>query len=295
MSTLSAVSTDNLHLYLSATGIGDAICGLYAACGAADARRVPNPEATVCLHTEHTGWLKRVRHPGLEVCFNVPVDPEEDWIDVSRDYAEQLRCATSRKQWYADNIEPGLTPRPPAFVDTAIYGERPVEAPYVILAPFSHWASRHWPNSHWNYLAALLHDAGYYCLILDGPGDGSRLNEAFAGIHPDWGRWQWGNSPEWVGNAILSAEAVIGIDSGMTHYAALLGAPTVTVMAHLPPELVFSHTQVRALSPQTACTFCRWQPERGFRSVCDAMCSAMATIAPERVWHTITEIVRPQP
>lgn len=275
-----------LNLHLSATGIGDAICALYAACGAAHATR-----KTVRLHTAHTGWLSRARHRGVEVTPRAP-EAAAASIDVSRDYDGQIIRAASRKQWYCDNIAPGLTPCRPESVDTSIHAQRFERTPYVVLAPFSHWPARHWPVSHWSYLVALLHDAGIHAVLLDGPGDGARLREAFQGLRPEWATWFWGHSEEWVADVILGARAVVGVDSGMTHYAALLDVPTVAVMAHLPPSVVFSHTDVRAVTPQTACTFCRWQPERGFRHVCDAGCTALASIAPERVLHAVLDIAK---
>ena len=275
-----------LDLYLSATGIGDSICALYAACGAANAQREKQRSGVVRLHTMHPGWLQRVRHPGVEI------GPFEHvagttWIDVSRDYDGQLMRAASRKQWYCDNIAPGLTPCRPDSVDMSIHSQRVARAPYVVIAPFSHWSARHWPVSHWSYLVALLHDSGMHSVLLDGPGDGARLREAFQGLRPEWATWFWGHSEEWVADVMLGAVAVVGLDSGMMHYAALLGVPTVAVMSHLPPSVVFSHTKVQAVTPQTSCAFCRWQPDRGFRHVCDQMCTALASIAPERVLHSV--------
>jgi hypothetical protein len=271
-----------LSLHVTCPGIGDAICALYAACGAANALRRQQPAAVVRFFTRHTGWLQRVLHPGVEV-RPIGSGPDDAWIDVGRDYNGHLARATSRKQWYCDNIAPGLTPSPPAFVDRRVYSRRFDRTPYVVLAPFADWSSRQWPVSHWRYLTALLYDAGFHSVILDGPGDGSRLRQAFEDLPQEWSTWFWGCSEEWVADALLDATAFVGIDSGMTHYAGLLGVPTIAIMAHLPPDLVFSHTGVRAITPQTSCTFCRWEPERGYRTICDAACSALATVAPEQV------------
>jgi len=278
-----------LNLHLSATGIGDAICALYAACGAANAMQSADSSTTVRLRTAHATWLARARHPGVEVVSGAS-EAAPGAIDVSRDYDNQIARAQSRKQWYCDNIAPGLTPCPPKTVDTRIRTHRLERAPYVVLAPFSHWPARHWPVSHWCYLIALLNDAGMHAVLLDGPGDGARLGDAFKDLRPEWATWFWGHDAEWVADIMLGAAAVVGLDSGMTHYAALLGVPTIAVMAHLPPGMVFSHTAVRAVTPQTSCAFCRWRPEQGFRHVCDAACSALASIAPERVLRAVIEI-----
>ena len=289
--------SDVLDLWASASGIGDAVCALYAACGAADTLAAlpaapDGPESgdvVVRLHTGHAGWLERARHPGLEI---LPCGAEKSgtWVDLARGYDEQLARAQSRKQWYCDNLLPGLTPCAPKFVDTTIHSHRFERTPYVVLTPFSAWPARNWPATHWRYLAALLYDAGFHSVILDGPGDGSRLREAFGALPPEWATWFWGLPEESVTDLMLGAAAVVGPDSGMTHVAALLGVPTVAVMAHLPPGVVFSHTRVRAVTPGTSCAPCRWRPERGYRPVCDAGCSAIATIAPEQVLRALQEV-----
>jgi hypothetical protein len=283
-----------LNLYVSATGIGDAICALYAACGAANALREEQLAGLVRLHTRHPGWFERVQHPGVEIhaCDSV-TDPT--WIDLSRDYDVHLASATSRKQWYCDNIAPGLVPCPPQFVDTGVHVRRfECSSPYVVLAPFAAWSSRQWPVSHWCYLVALLHEAGFHAVILDGPGNGQRLRAAFDQLHPQWATWFWGNAEDWVADLLLGAAGFVGLDSGLTHFAALLGVPTVAVMAHLPPRVVFSHTRVQAVTPKTSCTFCRWQPERGYRAVCDRACSAIATVAPEQVLSALEPFLSPR-
>lgn len=83
---------------------------------------------------------------------------------------------------------------------------------------------------------------------------------------------------------MLGAEAVLGLDSGMIHMAGLLGVPAVSIHAHLPPEFLFSCApSVRSAEAKTACTFCRWQEDRGFNEGCSVACSALATVGPERV------------
>lgn len=324
-----------LSLYLSVSGIGDAICGIYAACGAAnsllskgsntnheqnvihnalsfhdvessepvhsDAESLDvtmdsaspaiseSPGIVIRFHTQHAAWLERVSHPGVEI-GNFEGGGGPGWIDMGNDYQGQLKLATSRKQWYCNQIRTGMTPCRPAVVNSSIKQYALERGPYVVLAPFSNWAPRHWPISHWKYLIALLHDIGLYCVILDGPGDGSRLRDAFKLLSSDWAMWVWGNSPDWIADIMLKAQVVIGIDSGLTHFAGLLNVPTVAIMSHLPPDLVFSHTQINAITPHNSCVYCRWQPERGYRFVCDSACSAIASVLPEHVLSLVQKL-----
>lgn len=104
--------------------------------------------------------------------------------------------------------------------------------------------------------------------------------------------WAVDHSPEWVMDAMLTADAVIGLDSGMVHVAGLLKVPTLCIHAHLPPEFLFACAPtVKSVTPKTKCVFCRWQPDRGFNEGCAAMCSALATVGPEQVMEELEVMI----
>jgi hypothetical protein len=93
-------------------------------------------------------------------------------------------------------------------------------------------------------------------------------------------------------DAMLGAACVLGNDSGMTHVAGLLGVPVIAVHAHLPPDFLFAHARVASVTPASDCTFCRWQPDRGYNTACDAACSALGTIGPEEVLRAVARLTR---
>ena len=220
-------------------------------------------------------------------------------------YAEQLRYALDKVNWYAGLVDPtpalaapAIGERSPFFqnkkdagVDTGHMVELQVNrevgtprldfANYVILAPFAAWEARDWPETHWRRLAWLLKEAGYEIVAIGTKKEAERMEQTF---NKSYAYWAIDHDPEWVMDAMLDAAAVIGLDSGMIHVAGLLRVPTLCIHAHLPPEFLFSHAPtVKSVTPSTGCVFCRWQEDRGFMEGCATACSALATVGPEAV------------
>ena len=128
-------------------------------------------------------------------------------------------------------------------------------------------------------------EAGYEVVAIGSKKDEERLQETFEKSNAYWVVDQ---TPEWVTAAMLGAQCVIGVDSGMIHVAGLLGVPAVCIHSHLPPKFLFSHApSVVSLTPNTGCTFCRWQTDRGYNEGCASACSALATVNPEVVMELL--------
>lgn len=284
-------ASSRIHVFNSALGIGDHITAVYACVGAA------NAGYDVVFHTRFPAWLERVRHPRLTITGDLPPHVGENGlnstrrptnvIDVNYDVGNQLRFAVDKARWYAAAIHPNLKPARPAIVDRSIRIPRFDFNRYVLLVPFSHWAEREWPGVNWSRLTHLLRNAGYE-VVVDGMKDHA---ERFATIFNETtALWAIGNPPEWLSDAILGATAVIGNDSGVAHLAGLLEVSTIAIHAHLPPEFLFRHANISSISPKTSCTFCRWQPDRGYTSACSSGCSALASVSPEDVLHAFKKL-----
>ncbi len=278
----------SVHIANHAMGIGDAITGLYAAAGLAQAG-VP-----VVYHTRHPEWLQRVKATGLTI---TDAEPPAGTVDLNADYPEQLRYASDKARWYAMLAAAGLRPgkRPgiaaPPFAPARPQVSRAVLEPvldfpkYVLLAPFAAHVERDWPEAHWRRLVFLLNEAGYEAVALGVKKDEERLRQTFERSHAYWVLDQ---SPEWVAAAMLEAQCVIGPDSGMIHLAGLLGAPAICIHSHLPPAFLFSHApSVFSATPTTQDAFCRWQEDKGYHESDEAGCSALATVSPDQVLKTL--------
>ncbi len=268
-----------LNLYNSAGGIGDSVCALYAACGAANAGH------EVIYHARHHDWFARVSHPNLTLLAHA-----ETGINCNSDYEAHIRSGSDRKRYYCDSIARGagiepFAPAAPAKINrehrAATHGVRG-KTNVVLLSPFSAWRAREWPSPHFARLAELLHAGGFDVVALVTAADAARAQVEF-GYLGSWMSWVYGHDAAWVGDAILAARCVVGNDSGIAHYAGLLGAPTVAIHAQLAPQILWSCSEVRAVTPDTKCRFCGWQREKSYSDACDRGCSALSSISPETV------------
>jgi hypothetical protein len=281
-----------LHLANHAFGIGDAVTGFYAACETAER----NGRAVV-YHTRFPQWLARASHPAVTI---TNLKPPKGTPDVDVDYAEQLRYARDKVAWYGQwggrkaglpASPTGTSPRrgPAGYgLDRRIHLVRLDFPRYVLLAPFAAWEARNWPQAHWRRLAWLLDQAGYVPVAMGTQENAERMQQTFDKSNA---YWALDHAPDWVMDAMLGADVVIGLDSGMVHVAGLLRVPTLCLHAHLPPEFLFSHAPtVRSLSPKTCCVHCRWQHDRGFNEGCATQCSALSTVGPEEVMGMLNQV-----
>lgn len=267
-----------IEVYSSGRGIGDTISALYAVWGMVKAGH------KVRYHAKNYDWLSRVKPiDGLEIVR----EGGNVGVDMNANYTGQLRSGVSRKQWYCDNLARGLgldsfSAAVPE-VDK-VPGAKVIDAEkYVILSPFSAYTTREWPKSHWQRLADLIYEAGCLPVALGGAGNAQqrRLEDYFSVTKAVW---FWGQSAEWVQDAMLHAEAVIGNDSGMVHVASLLGVKSVAIHAQISPEALWDCTDVIPVFSGESCAGCAWDGAKGWRKSCDnAGCSALMGITPSSV------------
>lgn len=108
--------------------------------------------------------------------------------------------------------------------------------PTVLLAPGSGGRAKCWPRARWLALAGQLAAAGCAIAVLVGPVEAER---------DDPRRWPWPGAVAFLADvslpqlaARLAATAVfVGNDSGTTHLAAMLGAPTVALFGPTDPQV----------------------------------------------------------
>jgi hypothetical protein len=274
----------------TAQGIGDAVCGLYAAAGLAEAGH------SVVLSTRHHPWLY-----GCQAPVGVG-DYGSTQLDAAVRYTEQLvyqrtaREGQNRAAWYLENIAKmrgelgGAVPVVPRF--NIPLEKPPVPGDYVMINPFSAHTERVWSEGKFRELAARIAAAGITPVAVGSARDARGLQAIFKGVKGTWFFWQ--QPPTWVRSAMRQSLGFIGNDSGMTHVAASLGVPTVAIVSHLRPEFVFSPGKVRGVVPDMAswaCRFCGWQKQAGFRftSPCLPTCAALQSISVDAVFNAVSE------
>jgi hypothetical protein len=269
--------------HVDAGGIGDAVVGLYAACGAADAGY------DVTYNCRYPAWFAGVSHPGVTIAPFAPTS-----INASGDYSKHLELAgsggvLSRPQWYCDHISAGLgVPKFAPSRPRSVAKPSPVIDPeYAVLSPFSTETARTWPSERWTKLANEIAASGKRIVGIDGPGDhDSRLRTIFGGTPANW---YWGMSPEWMLGLLAHAELFVGNDSGMAHIAGLLGTPARAVMTHLRPSMVFdcAPSVVGVGAEGWECQGCAWHHASGFRDECNQGCKALQSIGTDLIHRSL--------
>ncbi|PRY29825.1 heptosyltransferase-1 [Spirosoma oryzae] len=283
---------DTYYLHCSAKGLGDAVSALYVAAPLSTYLRERDSKLVLC--TDQSDWFyQHVNEPNL---YYEPY--REDGVDMNVDYDKQLRESRSRKQWYLDAVvrEASWVRSPVAIRAPQLHpftGKLPdayMEQGYVVLAPYSAWHHRAWPIVQWIKLARELALAGWRVMVIDREED--RLREHFSTVPCEF---FYGQSPEWVANAVRGAALVIGNDSGIAHLGGLFAVPTIAVMAQLSPALVFSHTAVQAVTPDTGCSPCAWLGSRGWINSCDSLgCAALHSVSFKQVYNKAMTVLRNQ-
>jgi hypothetical protein len=264
--------TKDITFYNSALGIGDAVCGMYAACGIAD------QGFNVTFHTRHVDWLSAVSHPNVSIC------QESDlFANANLDYGGQLKSGVvggSRPNWYIKSLQryyeiPDCTAKRPANVAEYLKTEK-----LAIIAPLSVWSVRSWNADRWTDLSNLLTDAGYVVATI-GSGRGKELVEK---IPAD--RFLWDMPIKEVIELIGSATILYGNDSGMVHVAGMLGTPAVVVLGPTNKNFVFDCGEsIVGISSDMPCTGCYWQRDRGWDERCSKNCESLQSIRPESVFQ----------
>lgn len=262
-------------------GIGDAVSGLYAACGLASALQEP-----VTYHTHHPAWLAGVSHPWLTVAPDAPAG-----ADMGIDYEGELNAAhagtcPTRVQWYCNKASEQL--RVPLFrgvrPSTVARPEPVTGMGYTVISPFSAWKPREWPGPNWGRLADELTRLGRRVVVLAAGGSEWNLKRIFGPLPVEL----FVDRP--VGEVlalIANAEIVYGNDSGMAHLAGLHGVKAVAVMTHLRGSFVFGDTAptVRAVGADPAqwpCQGCAWRGPN-YQPVCNHGCGALISLGLDRV------------
>jgi hypothetical protein len=260
--------TKDVSFYLSALGIGDAVCGMYAACGIAD------KGFNVTFHTNHVDWLSSVQHPNVRVCQEPDL-----FADANLDYAGQLKSdqSISRPNWYIKNLHrfyefPDCEAKRPQSVFS--YAK---EQKIAVIAPSSIWQVRSWNADRWTELSNLLTRSGYLVTIV---GSGKNQEQ----IPAD--RILWNRPASEVLQAIGEATILFGNDSGMAHLAGLLNTPAVVVLGPTIRDFVFDCSDsVVGIASDMPCTGCFWQRDRGWDERCVKICESLQSIRPEAVFQ----------
>ncbi len=109
--------------------------------------------------------------------------------------------------------------------------------PFAVLLTNASRASKRWPDERWRDVAQALHGRGLRALLFAGSAAEEADTRARAtGMADAWVAPRCGLDT--VAAALARARVVVGLDTGLSHLAAALGAPTVGIFCDYDPQLV---------------------------------------------------------
>ncbi|UCG96920.1 MAG: lipopolysaccharide heptosyltransferase I [Burkholderiales bacterium] len=109
--------------------------------------------------------------------------------------------------------------------------------PFAVLLTNASRASKRWPDERWRDVAQALHGRGLRALLFAGSAaEEADTRARAAGMADAWVAPRCGLDT--VAAALARARVVVGLDTGLSHLAAALGAPTVGIFCDYDPRLV---------------------------------------------------------
>lgn len=110
--------------------------------------------------------------------------------------------------------------------------------PYVVIAPMSHWPVRSW--NKWDQVVLRLEEKGLEVVVV---GVGGQYDDLHRMMKTTNARVLVDCDADAMTKLILGARLTMGNDSGIPHFAGMLGKPAIAVHAgSLPHEYLFSET-----------------------------------------------------
>jgi heptosyltransferase I len=163
-----------------------------------------------------------------------------------------------------------------------------LKRPYVVLVHSTSWESKNWPEHYWRELAERISAAGFSILLPWGSEAERERSSRIAGNTGSIVLPQLSISEKaWI---IGDAAATVGLDTGLSHIAAALNVPSVTLWGATDPNLcgTIGGNQVHLTSSfecikchETECTFAN----ATFKPAC------FEEIRPERVWNQLKSLM----
>jgi heptosyltransferase-1 len=157
--------------------------------------------------------------------------------------------------------------------------------PYIVLIHSTSWASKNWPERYWHELAEKLTASGLSIVLPWGSEAERDLSSRIASGLPNsivLPPLSISEKASIIGDAV----ATVGLDTGLSHIAAALGVPSVTLWGATDPNLcgTIGENQIHLVSQfecvkchETECTFAKTD----FKPAC------FEEIRPAHVWKEL--------
>lgn len=215
-----------------------------------------------------------------------------------RTYAVErnLHAVDRLRYLFAAALGYALTPDALEHVDYGLNARFPALAsvnstPYLVFLHGTTWATKHWYETHWEALARQVTAAGYRVKLPFGNTAeferATRLANAVAGVEivPK-------STLSELAQLLAQAKAVVGVDTGLSHLAAALAVPTISLYGATNPAKTGTRGQHQIhLTADFACAPC-------LKKVCDYQGTATeqqpacySRLSVARVWEALQKLI----
>ncbi len=168
-------------------------------------------------------------------------------------------------------------------------------APYIVVAPYTTRPQKHWPEAHWRTLLKALADRGQHVIVLGGPADAPAATALLASVNSPLIESRAGQTSLLAAaQCIAGAQAVVGVDTGLTHLGFALGRPTVAVFGSTRPYAAAREPYSCVLFLDLPCAPCGRHPTCGGRFDCLAQLGPQQVLARFEAWPAIF-MIAPRP
>jgi heptosyltransferase-1 len=164
-----------------------------------------------------------------------------------------------------------------------------IDRPYVVFIHSTSWTSKNWPEQYWRELAASVSSAGYSVVLPWGSADERERSEKIAGREANRIVLPQLSISE-KASIIGRASATVGLDTGLSHIAAALSIPSVTLYGATDPNLcgAIGENQIHIRSDfecvgchETTCSF----TQSHFKPAC------FESLTPSTVWRQLEQLL----
>jgi heptosyltransferase-1 len=230
----------------------------------------------------HYGYDRRAVHEwGAQFFYQKKVFVPKGRHSLQR--MRQLLASALGYQYDEERVEYGIdrSRLGPVLID--------LPEPFVVFIHSTSWTSKVWPESYWQELLNSVTAAGYSVLL---PwGDEAERQRAV--------RIAGGNDKAIVLPALSISEkaaiinraaATVGLDTGLSHIAAALDIPSITIYGATDPRLVGATGQHQThLTSTFECVgchdvICKYAGPAEFKPAC------LVEIKPEHVWQKLKQL-----
>ncbi|MGM0553431.1 MAG: lipopolysaccharide heptosyltransferase II [Pseudomonadota bacterium] len=185
-------------------------------------------------------------------------------------------------------MDVALTASDRVFASNLMRGGR-LEDGFVAFTPYTTRPQKHWFDDDWARLARLVHERlGLPVVILGGPADRDRADTIVrrAGDAARVINLAGDTSLREAAAVLERASLAVGVDTGLTHMAIAMDAPTIALFGSTCPYTDTGKTNTRVIYKALPCSPCRRRP------TCDGRYDCMREITPDEVIAAAGELAR---